>query len=480
VIVTCHQCATQFHLDDAKVPPDGIRVRCSRCKFAFMVDSPEQPAVDHGESVAAAALAPPGTSADDGEGGESDWEFNEDIAAGPPGESDSDGRDAAAAAVDDLLGAVGSRGTAGDAPAGGSTDPEPVSGGFASGLGESTSSLSQSASGLEESSLGSAYEIDTESVDTDLGGSDFDAAEPVSFDEVDLGAEIDSRPSDDVHADLSIDAESPLAGSDDRSDDEAVVDPAPAEAAEAIVAAPFDGIASEAAPGADGEAESLASGEVADDDEALETSSEQPPWSAEAPVDLDDEAVATPRWAAVARAATGWTVVTALCLTALALGLFPAVPAASPEVSPRAIAGLEAHGVEGKWIDNSVTGPIYVISGTLRPGSASPTTGVELRVRLIDGGGDPVSSESAAIGPAIPTRQLREANPLDLRQQQERGARRFAAGRLAAAERRPFHALFERVPPAAAAFEIYAVEASSAAPAEIPFSDLTPEMTSAP
>ena len=38
LIVTCEQCATQFHLDDAKVPPGGVRVRCSRCKHAFFIE----------------------------------------------------------------------------------------------------------------------------------------------------------------------------------------------------------------------------------------------------------------------------------------------------------------------------------------------------------------------------------------------------------------------------------------------------------
>ena len=57
VIVTCQQCATQFHLDDAKVPESGIKVRCSRCKFAFQVESPEQPSGDHAASVSQAALA---------------------------------------------------------------------------------------------------------------------------------------------------------------------------------------------------------------------------------------------------------------------------------------------------------------------------------------------------------------------------------------------------------------------------------------
>lgn len=37
MIVTCERCATQFQLDDARVPKRGVRVRCSRCKNSFRV-----------------------------------------------------------------------------------------------------------------------------------------------------------------------------------------------------------------------------------------------------------------------------------------------------------------------------------------------------------------------------------------------------------------------------------------------------------
>ena len=42
MIVTCARCATQFQLDEAKVPDDGVRVRCSRCEHAFVVTAPTQ------------------------------------------------------------------------------------------------------------------------------------------------------------------------------------------------------------------------------------------------------------------------------------------------------------------------------------------------------------------------------------------------------------------------------------------------------
>ncbi|MCC6642729.1 MAG: zinc-ribbon domain-containing protein [Deltaproteobacteria bacterium] len=37
MIVTCERCDTRFQLDDLRVPASGARVRCSRCKHAFVL-----------------------------------------------------------------------------------------------------------------------------------------------------------------------------------------------------------------------------------------------------------------------------------------------------------------------------------------------------------------------------------------------------------------------------------------------------------
>lgn len=37
MIVQCEQCATRFRLDDAKVGDQGVKVRCSKCRFVFVV-----------------------------------------------------------------------------------------------------------------------------------------------------------------------------------------------------------------------------------------------------------------------------------------------------------------------------------------------------------------------------------------------------------------------------------------------------------
>jgi predicted Zn finger-like uncharacterized protein len=127
LIVTCEQCTTQFQLDDAKVPPGGVRVRCSRCKHAFFIrPSGESPELGRADSAAQDALdaeAPPppdpteDLSAPEGDAGsdfedpddptnESDWEFNEAPIGGDLSgeERPAEAHDFAREAIDDLLG----------------------------------------------------------------------------------------------------------------------------------------------------------------------------------------------------------------------------------------------------------------------------------------------------------------------------------------------------------------------------------------
>ena len=102
MIITCAECATQFQLEDERVPSSGIRVRCSVCKHAFFVphpDSLDEDSVDPVDRVVAGVLASepagvPESAADlgtsdppagrDGEVEES-WEFGDGGPAAPPG-----------------------------------------------------------------------------------------------------------------------------------------------------------------------------------------------------------------------------------------------------------------------------------------------------------------------------------------------------------------------------------------------------------
>lgn len=117
MIITCEKCDTRFQLDDARIPDDGVKVRCSRCKHAFFVkrtdldegsderavadlagealggpppDTPTQnleSALDDTRTAllgnSGGELGPRPVGAADGDE-ESDWQFNEDPVATEP------------------------------------------------------------------------------------------------------------------------------------------------------------------------------------------------------------------------------------------------------------------------------------------------------------------------------------------------------------------------------------------------------------
>ena len=127
------------------------------------------------------------------------------------------------------------------------------------------------------------------------------------------------------------------------------------------------------------------------------------------------------------------------------------------------IASLDVGGIRGRWIENAVAGPIYVVSGDLGAASSTPG-GSLLRIRLLDAAGTPIAAESAAVGPRVPEEQVREWNLWDLRQVQEGGALRIAREPFAPGERRPFLAVLGSLPASSSAFEFQVARAASLAP----------------
>lgn len=59
MIVKCEACGTKYRLDDSKVKPEGVKVRCSRCGHVFTFHPPTGPPV--GEGVPSEAEAPSST-----------------------------------------------------------------------------------------------------------------------------------------------------------------------------------------------------------------------------------------------------------------------------------------------------------------------------------------------------------------------------------------------------------------------------------
>jgi predicted Zn finger-like uncharacterized protein len=92
VIVTCERCTTQFQLDASRLPAGGSRVRCSRCKHAFVVTPPGgagEDAIHRAASDAARHGATPDVTRDlPGDSiamiddAEEEWQFNDERRAG--------------------------------------------------------------------------------------------------------------------------------------------------------------------------------------------------------------------------------------------------------------------------------------------------------------------------------------------------------------------------------------------------------------
>jgi predicted Zn finger-like uncharacterized protein len=103
VVVVCESCSTRFQLDEARIPPKGTLVRCSRCKATFIVRPPsvsfEETVQDVVAEVTQAGGEPVPEPAEDlfetggDELGEThgrapsddSWEFEEAPAEKPPG-----------------------------------------------------------------------------------------------------------------------------------------------------------------------------------------------------------------------------------------------------------------------------------------------------------------------------------------------------------------------------------------------------------
>jgi predicted Zn finger-like uncharacterized protein len=371
VIVTCERCATQFQLDDSRVPAEGVRVRCSRCKHAFEVHLP-------GKAPAAAAT--------DEE--ESDWQFNQDPPAGNPDFAFGD---------DGLSPREAPRRGAGrrdaEPPAPGPEEPAPASGG-SSGLdlaggpvGGDPAFEAAPAAGLDEAepdslfekpaqpSLGAPPDATPDPPPAPLERSLFEAPpeEPIETPE-EPTSELDALARDARESASGLDLERPARATAERDE---LADPAHWE------------------PGS-------ASAEPSD----LGAPSAPQRFH----VDPDELVDARPRWRGwLARTGgmAGWTLVIAL----FGLGLYGGLrPPAAAAPAPIAVAdGLELANLSGRWIEHLEAGPIYVVRAQLvnRRGNGMRAPG--LAVELLDATGSAVTSPAPLTTPHRPE-DLREAS----------------------------------------------------------------------
>lgn len=392
MIVTCERCATQFQLDDSRIPATGVRVRCSRCKHAFQVQLPQ----------------PGGPEEPANEEEESDWQFNADLPGNQGGASPGEtGPVAAQEDVDDPAGSEsnpvemfgepggletgaseappepeslppvgGQRPESGpDTPPAAALGPSPIGSGASSG---------RQALGLSDNGELSGLERDSE--DSDLGRS--------ASDELGAADELE-RPEQSAEDGPDENPENWDLGGDDA--EEAAVAPPPVDSASS----------------------SDTSFQV--DPSAL--LDDRPPWHT---------------WLARAGNASGWLMVAGLFLLGLHGGLKP-VPVAAP--APIAIGeGLEVVDLSGRWVDHVEAGPIYVVSGKLHNGGARNLSAPRLAVQLLDASGESLGKLAPMLAPRRP-RDLRELPLEALVLGSDVGAPQLPAG-----EQRDFEAVIGSLP----------------------------------
>ncbi len=421
MIVTCEQCATQFQLDDSKVPMGGVRVRCSRCKHAFFIEPagaeiPQSP-LDRATQEALDEHAPPapeasedlaGTDADAGSdfeaandgadtsdtfdasssdagssderssddsfSDESDWEFNEDRFRGETlgAEEPAEAQDAAREAIDDLLD---------------SRKAPRASGARASGEIASPPAAIPSVADAEDEDLGSPESWDL------LAGDALPSLAPASV-----------EPATDAQQVAPRALKPSMAASAARPVVEEWIDPS--------------------------------------------------------------EPSRLLAWIARSGHAAGWGVTIALFALVAFATLGPGrASEAVPAVGSLPLSQLEAQGVVGRWVENAVAGPLFVVSGRLvNPTSTARPLGALAGVRLLDETGARLAGEAAAIGPVFEARELREAEPSSLRARQLEGGRMLATMTIEPGQSLAFEAVLAAVPAAASRFLLEPIPQGRGAP----------------
>jgi predicted Zn finger-like uncharacterized protein len=494
LIITCAKCATQFQLDESRVPETGIRVRCSVCKHAFFVEHPDdllEEASDELTDAVEAALAaesgevpepsqdlepplpdpaPPGAGARD-EGPEGSWEFSDggrlsEAASRSAVDPFEESFDAAREAVDALLGEPGPAPQptperawsppreVGPSPSlRGATelfaeDPEPEP--------PELPELPEAPEPPEALEVPDAPEPGPGDEDLPIPLADDPWEVPAWTDAAPGAPDIDSEPA----SDLGPGADEPLEIDGDVDPSAAALDAGPDPFEDDL--AGTGGLAPEAPSGwglgdaPDAEAEHL---ELEREPRAVAPAARSALVAGpDVPLGLEPRrrSGALLAWLTRIGDGLGSTVVALLAAVALwgsaAPRLTPPVQAGS-----QALAGLEATGIAGRWVEHAILGSLYVVSGELHNAGTQPKApGARLVVRLLDARGQPLEAAGASLAPPVGAVWLREADPAQLRAVREEGARYLARSALAPGARVAFEAVFEALPHAARRFDLAA------------------------
>ncbi len=439
MIVTCQNCDTSFQLDESRVPAQGIRVRCSRCKEAFFL---AKPSVDpdqaiHGIAAEAARSAgsrsptatrdlgastaiasPPGKTptraADEEE--EHDWEFNLD----PP-----------------------AHGSAAASKSSGSADGNlAFEGADEGGSGLSLEGEDETAESLvidEPSAFGSVddfsslMEGDTDQVDVDAGTT-------TRISTADRSAERGKKKAGKPTA----------AGRKDELGDPENWDffgDQPSPVAESTTGSVLGRIALASVPAnPDLSAASAQAASEWDDD----------PY--------DDASVSTgtgkiERSILWLGQAVGWATTALLASVVMVSGFW--TTAQSLVVTPQEIrfGPFEARDVTGSWIDTTRGETLLRVTGRiLHPGGSAVALGGLLEIRLLDADGGELRVDPQAAGIAIPAAELRELTPAAMRIVLDRAAFSLSQQPIAPSDTLMFQAIFRDVPGDAVRFALSIAE----------------------
>ena len=412
VFITCGNCDAEYELDDSKIPAGGARLRCTNCDHSFVIVPPEASDLQRADDLARDALsteAPGGADPDPKEeaapeedfdpDGESDWEFNEEVGLSEPEEEEEDAPEPEPAF--DQSGDWGELSTAEDAvdeafQSGGSIEADAASD-VDDLLGEIAAADSQR--GELTSDLTSGSELPGEG----LGGA-------AAFD----GA-----------------AGGPAADGSDSFEDLSDGDPDP-PAANDVSAGPENAVAAAARDGARAEPQ------------------------VKIAVAMVHDSSTNVRWTDRISEIAGWGSVLLMMIVALVVGLASNSSDARVTAGSWGDAGFEADQIVGRWVDNAVSGSIYVVSGRIRRASGSDWTSRKaLGIRLIDTTGRQIDGALIPLAPAIPERILRESSPSELDAFQARRADQITAvgkGWIS------FEAVLTNLPRSADRFELQALD----------------------
>jgi predicted Zn finger-like uncharacterized protein len=410
VIVTCERCSTQFRLDDNRVPEQGVRVRCSRCKHAFRVERPASSEDERIQQAAARALEPdtPDVTQDLSDE-EDDWEFNDhgseaqaSVAEGLAAESDAQEPEESQPEAEE-----GAEEEEEPAPEEVEEEPASEEADFDPGdtRGPGTDADSQSVGPLD------GYDDDAALTPSGLDLDDV----PASIDAVESASPLDLSDRDDPQSGLDLDGlEGPPSGLDiepaEGSEPEPEDPPSPAQspgAAEEIGSPDqWDFFATEASAGKATPTRVRMS--------ALPPSARTRPAAPEPQSLLDEDLEPRSHWLERVVEGAGWAVV-AVAFAAGLYGAFAPGVRGSAASESQQVAQLEVAEVGGRWVDNLVAGDLYVVSGAVRRRAAAGDAAAEgLFLSLLDAEGRRLRLAPIPVGPPLPQALLRQADPADL------------------------------------------------------------------